>query len=105
MITSLKYYPILIASIVMMASFLFKILLVPDLKVTYFAREPNSIKTLSLDCTIAVDISPTLLTKDNNLSASLHSTPLVIRLFFKLVWQVTNSSFIFSSRFKAQFRK
>ncbi|MDT3693010.1 MAG: hypothetical protein ROM03_01235 [Mucispirillum sp.] len=39
MITSLKYYPILIASIVMMASFLFKILLVPDLKVTYFARD------------------------------------------------------------------
>ncbi len=34
MITSLKYYPILIASVVMMASFLFKILLVPDLKVT-----------------------------------------------------------------------
>lgn len=27
MITSLKYYPILIASVVMMASFLFKILL------------------------------------------------------------------------------
>lgn len=39
MITSLKYYPVLIASIVMMASFLFKILLVPDLKVTYFARD------------------------------------------------------------------
>ena len=39
MITSLKYYPILIASIVMMASFLFKVLLVPDLKVTYFARD------------------------------------------------------------------
>lgn len=39
MITSLKYYPILIASVVMMASFLFKILLVPDLKVTYFARD------------------------------------------------------------------
>ncbi len=39
MITSLKYYPILVASIVMMASFLFKILLVPDLKVTYFARD------------------------------------------------------------------
>lgn len=39
MITSLKYYPILIASIVMMVSFLFKILLVPDLKVTYFARD------------------------------------------------------------------
>lgn len=39
MITSLKYYPILIASIVMMASFLFKILLVPDLRVTYFARD------------------------------------------------------------------
>lgn len=39
MITSLKYYPILIASIVMMASFLFKILLVSDLKVTYFARD------------------------------------------------------------------
>ena len=39
MITSLKYYPILIASIVMMASFLFKILLVPDLKVTYFASD------------------------------------------------------------------
>lgn len=39
MITSLKYYPILIASLVMMASFLFKILLVPDLKVTYFARD------------------------------------------------------------------
>ena len=32
MITSLKYYPILIASVV-------KILLVPDLKVTYFARD------------------------------------------------------------------
>ncbi|MDE7034429.1 MAG: hypothetical protein K2O68_05515 [Mucispirillum sp.] len=39
MITSLKYYPILIASIVMMASFLFKVLLVPDLKVMYFARD------------------------------------------------------------------
>ncbi|HIZ89683.1 MAG: hypothetical protein SPF17_02260 [Candidatus Mucispirillum faecigallinarum] len=39
MITSLKYYPILIASIVMMASFLFKVLMVPDLKVTYFARD------------------------------------------------------------------
>ena len=39
MITSLKYYPILVASIVMMASFLFIILLVPDLKVTYFARD------------------------------------------------------------------
>ena len=39
MITSLKYYPILVASVVMMASFLFKILLVPDLKVTYFARD------------------------------------------------------------------
>ncbi len=39
MITSLKYYPILVASIVMMASFLFKVLLVPDLKVTYFARD------------------------------------------------------------------
>ena len=39
MITSLKYYHILIASVVMMASFLFKILLVPDLKVTYFARD------------------------------------------------------------------
>lgn len=39
MITSLKYYPILIASIVMMASFLFKILFVPDLRVTYFARD------------------------------------------------------------------
>ena len=39
MITSLKYYPILIASVVMMASFLFKILLVPDLKVTYVARD------------------------------------------------------------------
>ena len=39
MITSLKYYPILIASVVMMASFLFKILLVPELKVTYFARD------------------------------------------------------------------
>lgn len=39
MITSLKYYPILVASIVMMVSFLFKILLVPDLKVTYFARD------------------------------------------------------------------
>ena len=39
MITSLKYYPILSASVVMMASFLFKILLVPDLKVTYFARD------------------------------------------------------------------
>lgn len=39
MITSLKYYPILIASVVMLASFLFKILLVPDLKVTYFARD------------------------------------------------------------------
>ena len=39
MITSLKYYPILVASIVMMASFLFKILLVPELKVTYFARD------------------------------------------------------------------
>ena len=39
MITSLKYYPILIASVVMMASFLFKVLLVPDLKVTYFARD------------------------------------------------------------------
>lgn len=39
MITSLKYYPILIASVVMMASFLFKILLVPELKVAYFARD------------------------------------------------------------------
>ena len=39
MITSLKYYPILIASIVMIASFLFKVLMVPDLKVTYFARD------------------------------------------------------------------
>lgn len=39
MITSLKYYPILVASIVMMASFLFKVLWVPDLKVTYFARD------------------------------------------------------------------
>ncbi len=39
MITSLKYYPILIASIVMMASFLFKVLMVPDLKITYFARD------------------------------------------------------------------
>ncbi len=39
MITSLKYYPILIASVVMLASFLFKILLVPDLKVTYFIRD------------------------------------------------------------------
>lgn len=39
MITSLKYYPILIASVVMMASFLFKILLVPELKVTYFVRD------------------------------------------------------------------
>ena len=39
MITSLKYYPILIASIVMMASFLFKVLMGPDLKVTYFARD------------------------------------------------------------------
>ncbi len=39
MITSLKYYPILIASVVMMASFLFKVLMVPDLKVTYFARD------------------------------------------------------------------
>ena len=39
MITSLKYYPILIASVVMMASFLFKILLVSELKVTYFARD------------------------------------------------------------------
>ena len=39
MITSLKYYHILIASVVMMASFLFKILLVPVLKVTYFARD------------------------------------------------------------------
>ena len=39
MIISHKYYPTLIASVVMMASFLFKILLVPDLKVTYFARD------------------------------------------------------------------
>lgn len=39
MITSLKYYPILVASIVMMASFLFKVLWVSDLKVTYFARD------------------------------------------------------------------
>lgn len=39
MITSLKYYPILIASIVMMVSFLFKVLMVPDLKITYFARD------------------------------------------------------------------
>ena len=39
MITSLKYYPILIASVVMRASFLFKVLMVPDLKVTYFARD------------------------------------------------------------------
>ncbi len=39
MITSLKYYPILIASIVMMVSMLFKVLLVAELKVTYFARD------------------------------------------------------------------
>ena len=39
MITSLKYYPMLVASLVMMVSFLFKVLMVPDLKVTYFARD------------------------------------------------------------------
>ncbi len=39
MITSLKYYPILIASIVMIVSMLAKVLLVADLKVTYFARD------------------------------------------------------------------
>ena len=39
MIKSLKYYPILIASVVMMASFLFKVLLVHELKVTYCARD------------------------------------------------------------------
>ncbi|MDE7170183.1 MAG: hypothetical protein K2N67_08300 [Mucispirillum sp.] len=39
MISSLKYLPILLASIVMTASFLFKVLLVPDLKMTYFLRD------------------------------------------------------------------
>ena len=39
MITSLKYYPLFIASVVMMFSMLFKVLLLKDLKATYFIRD------------------------------------------------------------------
>ncbi len=39
MITSLKYYPMFIASVVMMFSMLFKVLLLKDLKATYFIRD------------------------------------------------------------------
>ena len=39
MISSLKYLPILVASVVMTISFLMKILLVPNLKASLFLRD------------------------------------------------------------------
>lgn len=39
MITTMKYVPILVASMVMIASMLYKILLAPELHLTYLARD------------------------------------------------------------------